>query len=193
MINANFWNDKYINHQTGWDLGEVSPPIKQWADSFDNKKAKILIPGCGNAHEAEYLLKIGFQDLTLIDISHNLVENLKKKFENETRIKVICDDFFNLTNKYDVVIEQTFFCALNPELRTNYVLKMKEILNPNGILIGVLFNRQFEGGPPFGGDIFEYQKIFSPSFKINTMRPCLNSIKPRQGSELWVEMQVKKK
>jgi hypothetical protein len=27
-LSANFWNTKYKTNQIGWDLGEVSPPLK---------------------------------------------------------------------------------------------------------------------------------------------------------------------
>ena len=51
-LNADFWNNKYLNHTTGWDLGAVSPPLKAYIDSLDNKDLAILIPGAGNAYEA---------------------------------------------------------------------------------------------------------------------------------------------
>ena len=38
------------------------------------------------------------------------------------------------------MIEQTFFCAINPELRTKYAQQSSNILNPKGKLIGLLFN-----------------------------------------------------
>jgi hypothetical protein len=34
-LNNSFWNLRYQNNQTGWDLGEISEPIKKW---FDNQK-----------------------------------------------------------------------------------------------------------------------------------------------------------
>ena len=49
--------------QLGWDLGEVSPPIKSYIDTLEDKNIRILIPGCGNTYEAEYLLEQGFTKL----------------------------------------------------------------------------------------------------------------------------------
>lgn len=43
-----------------------------------------------------------------------------------------------------VLMEQTFFCAINPSLRKDYVAKMHELLAPNGKLVGVLFDKEFE-------------------------------------------------
>jgi len=50
-----FWSSKYQEGQTGWDMGEVSPPIKAYIDQLTNKDLSILIPGAGNAYEAAYL------------------------------------------------------------------------------------------------------------------------------------------
>ena len=88
--------------------------------------------------------------------------------------------------KYDLIIEQTFFCALNPSLRDKYVEKMHELLNPKGKLIGLLFQFPLtEEGPPFGGSENEYIKLFSNNFKIRTLETAYNSIKPREGRELF--------
>ena len=52
-----YWQDKYINQHTGWDIGYISTPIKEYIDQLSDKSLKILIPGAGNAHEAAYLYK----------------------------------------------------------------------------------------------------------------------------------------
>jgi len=189
-----FWNDRYIQQQTGWDMGQISTPLKNYIDQISDKNISVLIPGCGNAHEAEYLLKQGFIDVTLIDIADEVVKEIEKKFSNEIAkgsLKVICGDFFELNHSFDLVIEQTFFCAINPTLRQKYADKMFEILKPNGKLAGVMFGVKMEGGPPFGGTKEEYEKYFSPYFHFNKMEDCYNSIKPREGRELFVILQKK--
>ena len=83
-------------------------------------------------------------------------------------------------------VEQTFFCALNPAERPAYAKKMSELLVPGGKVAGVLFDAEFEGGPPFGGNREEYSRYFVPFFKIKTLERCYNSIKPRAGRELFM-------
>jgi sulfatase maturation enzyme AslB (radical SAM superfamily) len=70
--------------------------LKKFFDSLPNKNASILIPGCGNAYEAEYLLNQGFSNVTLIDIAPTLVRNLKSKFRGNPSIQVLEGDFFQL-------------------------------------------------------------------------------------------------
>ena len=185
-----YWEKRYQNKETGWDLGTVSPPIKKYVDQLEDLNISILIPGCGNAYEANYLLDKGFTNFTLIDISPSLVEQLKSLFNNDQqkRIKIICGDFFEMHGQFDLIIEQTFFCAIPPKLRKDYCKKMNELLSPKGKLIGLLFNRSFENNPPFGGSIDEYDQLFAPYFNIITMESCYNSIEPRQGSELFIQM-----
>ena len=55
LLDKNFWNDKYVKSKTGWDVGEITTPLKEYFEQLNNKKNKILIPGCGDSYEAEYL------------------------------------------------------------------------------------------------------------------------------------------
>lgn len=190
-INANFWDEQYINNQTGWDLNGVSPPLKSYIDSLANKQQQILIPGCGNAYEAEYLLNQGFTGVTLIDISPTLVNKLKEKFTGKS-IQVLQADFFEHSGSYDLILEQTFFCALDPSLRTRYAGQTYNLLRAGGKVAGLLFNIEFEkAGPPFGGNKEDYIRLFEPYFNLLQFDTCTNSVKPRLGNELFIEMQKK--
>ncbi len=185
-----YWDNRYVAGQTGWDLGEVSTPLKAYIDQYENRQASILILGCGNAYEAAYLLDQGFSNVTIIDISPAAIEKVRARLKayDGKELQIICTDFFKIDQSFDLVLEQTFFCALPPTARQSYVDKMREILNPNGKLAGVLFDRQFEGGPPFGGTAAEYKALFSGKLKIQLMEPCYNSVKPRAGTELFFIM-----
>lgn len=187
ILDQKFWDSHYRNHHMPWDLGVLSPSIKAYIDSLQDKGIRILIPGCGNAYEAQYLIDQGFCDITLIDISPLLVEKLKNKYEGQSNISIIHGDFFEHQSLYDLILEQTFFCALPPRLRHKYVLKMQMLLAEGGIIAGVLFNRSFEEGPPFGGSKKEYEELFGTSFEILKIENCQNSTAKRMGSELFIE------
>lgn len=191
LLDQEYWDTQYTSNATGWDLGQVSPPIKEYIDTLEDKNISVLIPGCGNSHEAEYLLSQGFTNVTVIDIAPTLVEGLQEKFRNNPNIKIVLGDFFVHQGKYDLVIEQTFFCALPPSMRQKYVLEMHKILRAKGLLVGLLFNKTFEGGPPFGGSKTEYEILFKDYFDFKIMDLCHNSIKPRANSELFIEFQKK--
>lgn len=183
------WDNRYLNNDIGWDLGEISTPLKTYFDQLENKDLKILIPGGGNSYEAEYLFNNGFKNVFVVDLSKTALNNIKKRVPNFPESQLILGDFFNLDTTFDLVIEQTFFCALNPELRTKYVAKMKTILTKKGKLVGLLFNAPLnKDRPPFGGDKEEYINLFKPFFNLEIFEPCYNSYGNRKGRELFIKL-----
>lgn len=187
-IDQDYWNQQYAANATGWDLGATAPALKDYIDALPSKELRILIPGCGNAHEAAYLIEQGFSNVTVIDIAPLLVERLDKKFAGVEGITTIHGDFFTHRQEYDLIIEQTFFCALPPYLRQRYVFQMHRLLKPDGILAGLLFDRKFETGPPFGGSKTEYESLFSKAFGFRQFSTCANSVEKRAGTEVFIEL-----
>ena len=191
-LNKDFWDLKYIQKTLGWDLGEVSPPLKNYFLQLKNKSISILIPGCGNSYETDFLLEQGFTNITLIDISPTLTNELKEKYIKNDMVKIICGNFFELHATFDLIIEQTFFCALDLKLREEYCLKIKSLLSKSGKLAGLLFNTIFEkDGPPFGGSKEEYTQLFKKYFIIKTMESCYNSYVKRSNNELFFIVSLK--
>jgi SAM-dependent methyltransferase len=188
LLNEIFWDNKYKSEQTGWDIGSISTPLKKYFDQLTNKELKILIPGGGNSYEAEYLHKKGFKNVYVVDISATVLTNFQKRvpsFPNQCLINI---DFFELNDSFDLIIEQTFFCAINPDLRPKYASKMSELLLTNGKLVGLFFNIPlFENNPPFGGTKKEYIPYFKPYFKLDIIEDSYNSILERRANELFIK------
>lgn len=193
ILNQQYWNDRYAENATGWDLGEAAPALTNYFNTLKDKDIQIMIPGCGNAYEAEYLLAHGFEAVTLVDISPLLMDQLRRKFARYAgqQLQLVNDDFFNLNGQYDLIIEQTFFCALNPSLRKKYVDQMLKLLKPGGVLAGLLFNREFVSSPPFGGSREEYIQLFSNDFHLLQLEVSAHSVTPRAGTELFFVFQKK--
>ena len=190
VIDKNYWEKRWENKETGWDTGTITTPLKEYFDQLINKEIKILIPGCGNAHEAEYLFEQGFKNTYIIDIAPQALDSFSKRVPHFPKENLICDDFFNHQNQYDLIVEQTFFCALDPKQREAYIKKMHTLLNPKGKLIGLLFNIPLNTEhPPFGGDKETYQKQFAPFFYFKYFETCYNSIKPRENNELFIVLE----
>lgn len=187
MLTKEYWDNRYSNNETGWDIGYVSTPLKEYIDQLEDKDLKILIPGGGNAYEAEYLHNKEFTDVYLLDISLFPLENFSKRVPSFPKDHLICQDFFGHDDKYDLVIEQTFFCALDPSLRNRYVEHMHKLLKPSGKLVGLLFNDKLnDDKPPFGGSADEYRKLFEKLFEFRHFETAYNSIPPRAGRELFI-------
>ena len=185
-LNKKNWNSRYDTKETGWDIGFVSPPLKEYIDQITDLNIKILIPGCGNAYEAEYLFSKGFKNVFIVDYSQIAISNLIKRIPDFPIFNAVCDDFFNISGQYDLILEQTFFCAIDPKLRNNYAKQISSLLKANGKLVGLFFSvPMFSDHPPFGGSKQEYIECFSKLFSINTIEKCYNSIKSRNNKELF--------
>lgn len=188
-LSSTFWNNRYLTNDTGWDLGEISTPLKTYFDQLKNKNLKILIPGGGNSYEAEYLHLKGFKNVYVVDVSETALKNLLNRIPTFPKHHLIHGNFFDLKDNFDLIIEQTFFCALNPNLRSNYAIKMKNLLHKNGKLVGLLFDVPlYKDHPPFGGNKEEYLKYFKPYFTVEIMEPCYNSVDSRANKELFIKL-----
>ena len=188
-LTEEYWNNCYRSNDTRWDLGKISPPIEAYISQLQDKELSILIPGGGNSHEAEHLLNKGFKDVFVVDISPFAIANIKSRVPVFPSNQLFNKDFFKLNRTFDLIIEQTFFCAIDKNLRTAYAKKMAERLNPAGKLVGLLFDAPLnEDHPPYGGTTKEYMGYFEPYFDIEIMEPCYNSIEPRSGREVWIKM-----
>ena len=186
IMDESYWSNRYQQGATGWDIGHVSTPLKAYIDQLTNKELKILIPGAGNSYEAEYLWQQGFHNIYVMDIAAEPLANLKARIPDIPDEQLLKQDFFEHQGGYDLILEQTFFCALNPLLRADYIQKMHELLKPGGKLVGLLFNIPlFTDHPPFGGHRDDYLPLFSSKLKVELMEAAHNSIGPRAGNELF--------
>ena len=191
-LNEKYWSSKYELGYTGWNVGSITTPLKEYFDQLENKDIRILIPGGGNGYEAEYLFANGFKNIYLLDWSELALKNFSRRNPDFPKENLICDDFFSHKNKYDLIIEQTFFCAINPSERKRYAEKIYELLSEKGKLAGLLFDFDFEGDePPFGGNAEEYKSYFTEFFRYKVFDKCYNSIKPRMDRELFIILEKK--
>jgi methyl halide transferase len=194
-LNADYWSNRYQQKETGWDAGFITAPLETYINQLANKDISILIPGCGHGHEAEYLHQKDFTHVFIMDFAPEPLERFKKRNPDFPGEHLLQQDFFSETRQtFDLVLEQTFFCALLKEKRPAYAKKMFDLLKPGGKLVGVLFSEEFDtAGPPFGGTPAEYQAYFEPYFTFKVFEPCYNSIPPRAGREWFMILERRQK
>ncbi len=185
-----YWNERYNSKQTGWDIGSVSTPLKEYFDQLNDKNIRILVPGAGMAWEVEYLFRSGFSNTFILDFSEKAIAEFKNRCPWFPDDQIINQDFFKHNDTYDLIVEQTFFSSLDPVNRPNYVKHVFDLLKEGGKIMGLLFNYEFDFiGPPFGGTKEEYKQLFSPFFEFEIFEIAVNSIEPRKGRELFLLLQ----
>lgn len=186
-LDATYWHQRYAHEDAPWDLGAPSTPLATFLDGVVDRGSRILIPGAGRAYEAEYAHRLGFRNVYPMDLTGAPFEDLLRRCPTFPREHLLVGDFFDHQGAYDIILEQTFFCALEPSLRERYVAHMHALLKPGGRLVGVLFNIPLNADrPPFGGSATEYLPLFQQHFRTIALEPCRNSIPPRAGNELWL-------
>lgn len=174
FLDKDYWTERYSKGKTGWDLGFASPPLVQYLDQIQNKNIEVIVPGAGSGFEAAYAWGAGFKNIHLLDFSSAPLLRFKASNPSFPTTQVHQQNFFDHVGSYDLILEQTFFCALDPSLRTNYVSKMQSLLKPAGKLAGVWFDREFD----FDGPLL-VEKWFS-------MRSFLRSILKSKRSLLAI-------
>ena len=192
----NFWDKKYILNESSWDIGYPTPIFVNWFNNNNNnnKKKKILIPGCGKGHDAFFLANKG-HDVYALDFSIEAVKIMERRAKLENiSINILNQSIFDMENyygKFDIILEYTFFCAINPEKRLKYIETAYNLLVNNGLFLGILLpikKALNEGGPPFGVDVFEAIKMFEKYFELIKCSYSELSIPPRAGNEKFIHM-----
>jgi len=187
-----YWENSYNAGEMAWDLGEPTPIFKNWIHS-QKKPLSICILGAGNGWDALYFAEKG-HEVTAVDFADSAITNMtdsaKKKNLN---LNILHEDIFNLEKLYDaqfdIVLEYTCYCAIDPNKRTNYIQMVNNLLKPSGKLVGILFPIDKElddNGPPFGVDINTTMTLFSKYFTLVEKEMPVLSIERRRGREVFV-------
>lgn len=137
------------------------------------KHAKIIDIGGGDSLLADYLLDLGYSNITVLDISEKALERAKGRLGTRAnQVHWIVADVaqFRPTEQYDFWYDRATFHFLTQEEDVKaYLLRVEQGLKPGGILVIGTFSEQ---GPSkcSGIDIQQYSAVslserFSPFFK----------------------------
>lgn len=198
-LGAENWNQRYESGAAPWDLGSPTPEFERVLreNKLPFRAGRAIVPGGGRGHDALLLARHHF-DVDLIDFAPTaLLAAQEAASQEKLKINAFQRDFFDLPNTpyhcaaYDLFLEYTFFCAIDPSLRAKYVQVAAALLKPKGILLGLFFPLSTDKpGPPFLVSRKEVEDLFSPYFELNIEEPKL-SVKPRQGREFLAMFQRK--
>ena len=192
-----YWDNRYILGESGWDLKSPTPIF---SDILKEKKiikpGKLIILGAGKGFDAVEASKFGYE-VTAIEFSKAAVDFGNQLAEKEnTKVEFLSEDFFELSENhfgiYDAAYDYVTYCAINPGRRDEYAKLVASLLKPGGKFVIILFpveNRP--GGPPFGVNKLEVEKHFSKYLRLILSTDKINSIKPRRGREILQVYQKK--
>lgn len=110
------------------------------------KTARIIDVGGGDSFFADHLLALGYEDITVLDISEAALERAKLRLgENAAKVKWIVSDAANFepTEKYDFWHDRAAFHFLTQEEEIEaYLQIVQKGLSEQGILVIGTFSEQ---------------------------------------------------
>jgi SAM-dependent methyltransferase len=138
--------------------------------------AKIIDIGGGDCLFVDYLLDLGYQDITVLDISELALDRAKKRLgDRAANVKWIAEDvtIFKPDEKYDFWHDRATFHFLTNEREINKYLKTaRQSINPSGILVIGTFS---EEGPKKCSGI--EIKQYSEAKMTDTLKKYFDKIK----------------
>lgn len=189
---ARGWNDRYAEGSTGWDLGEAPPVVRRVSrdavrahDGGDGASAlRVLVPGCGRGHDAIGWAQAG-ATATGLDFAPLALDAARGLSERAgLPVSWVLGDVFELPEAlvgvFDVVWEQTCFCAIDPGQRRAYAESMTRALAPGGVLLGLFWRHGREGGPPFNVTPEHVARAFEGLMTLESVEEVPDSVPTRQ-------------
>lgn len=137
---SKYWSQRYLDPESmGWDLGKPHPALVSALPQLKLPQCRILVLGCGRAHDAAYLAEQG-HFVTAVDFSSTAIEQAKQRYPESDRLKYVQSDALKFgelnRGKFDVVFEHTCYCAIDPAQRNQLVRSWHQTLVEGGHLLG---------------------------------------------------------
>jgi SAM-dependent methyltransferase len=200
---AEFWDAAYRDDRDGWDMGTPTPLFASLLErhgrdlrslggpDFSSRQdaVRVALPCSGRGYDAQLFARHGFA-VTAIDFSALALEALRAE---SAALDILQTDLFHLPGArpayFDLIVEYTCVCAIEPARRAELVAVFDSILRPDGVLLMLLFPVDGRpGGPPFSIDPDEWRALMAPRFDLLHDEIPDDSVKPRRGKErlmLW--------
>lgn len=171
------WENVYgtnADHQVSWYQEVPETSINLIKELNLNKEAAIIDVGGGNSNLTAHLLKQGFNDLTVLDISAKALERTRGKMGSEAaRVNWIVSDVlaFEPERKYDLWHDRaTFHFLTRADDVAGYIARVCQAIKPGGYLVLGTFSKS---GPEkcSGLNITQYsadelQQLFGEHFTM---------------------------
>lgn len=193
MPEMDFWNSRYLEKNTGWDLGRVAPPFVHLVESGKIAPySSVLIPGAGRGWEAIYLARLGYH-VTCVDFAPEAIAAARELALKEgAKVTFLLEDLFRLDPEkhgvFDILLEQTCFCAIDPDRRQDYVRMAVRMIRPGGELVGLFYVHGREGGPPWTTTAEEVRALFREDFDFLEFAITEHSVESRKGEEILARL-----
>ncbi|CAN6456511.1 unnamed protein product [Victoria cruziana] len=184
------WNKCYEEGVIPWDLGQATPMVIHLVQSGSLPKGRGLVPGCGTGYDVVEMASPE-RHVVGLDISEKAMARSREIFSsapNAGNFSFVAADFFNwkTTETFDFIFDYTFFCAIDPSMRSAWAKRMDEFLTVDGELIILMFPvDDRSGGPPFKVSVEAYDEVLRPlGFMVIKVEDNEYAVDSRKGKEM---------
>lgn len=186
MRDPEFWHGKWASNRIGFHLEDVNPLlIEYWKKTNPNYEDKILVPLCGKSEDLVWLAS-KHEDVQGVELSKIAVRaffaehfytpmvtsiNGQHELYQFDELSIYAGDFFTApVQSADIIYDRAALVALPEEMRAEYALRIKSLLNPGGriLLVTLDYVQEEMAGPPFSVTEQEVNRLFG-EYKITKL------------------------
>ncbi|KOO05500.1 thiopurine S-methyltransferase [Vibrio nereis] len=186
MRDPEFWHGKWASNRIGFHLEDVNPLlIEYWKKTNPNYEDKVLVPLCGKSEDLVWLAS-KHEDVQGVELSKIAVRaffaehfytpmvtsiNGQHELYQFDELSIYAGDFFTApVQSADIIYDRAALVALPEEMRAEYALRIKSLLNPGGriLLVTLDYVQEEMAGPPFSVTEQEVNRLFG-EYKITKL------------------------
>jgi len=203
-----YWSQRFLLNDSPWELGKPSGVVLEAVSLLSARDvslagSSVLVPGCGTGSDALALARAGAHVLA-VDWSPVAVERLGEKLGAAGPLAGTlevrrCDVLTADLGVFDIVVEHTFLCAIDPSQMPQYAKAVSAACRPGGHLVGNLFllgesdlsgapwrSLTKEGvGPPFGSSERTIRELLGGTFEFLELKPARSPDPDRRPGIEW--------
>jgi SAM-dependent methyltransferase len=158
---AQWWDERYETGDTRWDGAGAHPLLDSLIPPLKITRCRVLVLGCGAGHDAAWWERQG-HIVTGVDFSQEAIDRARAQYGERDSLKWVQADAFKLpkdwSSRFDIIFENTMFCAIPPARREELVRTWWRLLTPRGRVIGLALVMDKLSGPPYGSSEWEIRK-----------------------------------
>jgi EEF1A lysine methyltransferase 4 len=142
---ASYWDERYATVTDAYDWYQDYSTLRSFLQPYlKDKSIEILIPGCGSSTLGGDLYKLGYQNITNVDISEVVVNQMSDKYVDYEEMEFNAMDARSMElipdSCFDVIIDKGLFdsqlCAEDRMQSLNGLLaEMQRVVKPGGVYL----------------------------------------------------------
>ncbi|MBU2755437.1 thiopurine S-methyltransferase [Acidithiobacillus sp. CV18-2] len=200
-MNAQSWLQRWQENRIGFHRSEFHPQLlRYWSQLGASGDGWVFVPLCGKSLDLLWLAKQGHKirgvELSPIAVEaffaeHGLIPEVEQQGAFQRYhcegIEILCGDFFALSpaDLADTVAvyDRAALIALPPEVRSDYVRKLHELLpnRPPILLITLDYPQDARDGPPFAVGEAEVHALYEPAWMVQKLER--RDLRSQEGRE----------